>query len=341
MKKRMVVLCTVFPLVFALFVLAPGHAQEKAIKLKYTTYFPPVHAVSKLQEEWCKEVEKRTGGRVKISYFPGSTLTPPMQTYDSVVKGIADIGQGSVAYAPGRLPLSELLEQPLGYTNGYQSTKLANEYYKKFRAKEFDDVKVMYLHGPAPGIFHVRKVVSSIDDIKGLRIKANAGNAPIVKQLGGAPVTQPISETYDSIQKGLLDGVLLPIEALKGWRFAEVLKNSIENYAVSYMSAMYVIMNKDKWNSLSGVDQQAIEKIDEEWIEKQGKLWNQLDEEAKEFAIQKGVKFIRASKQEEEKTAEKMKPILTAYVEKMKEKGLQAEAAAAVEFCLNYIKTHP
>jgi TRAP-type C4-dicarboxylate transport system substrate-binding protein len=322
-----------------LFLISPGLAQEKTVKLKYSNFFPPVHPISKLAEEWCKEVEKRTNGRVTFSYFPGNTLTPPMQTYDSVVKGIADMGQSLLAYAPGRLPLSEVLQQPLGYTNGYQSTKLGNEYYKKFRPKEFDDVKVMYLHGAAPGIFHTRKLVSSIDDIKGLRIKANAENADIVKELGGAPVTQPITETYDSIQKGLLDGVLLPIEALQGWKFAEVLKTSIENYAVSYMTSMYVIMNKSKWEGISKEDQQAIEAINEEWNEKQAKLWVQLDNNAKEFAIQKGVKFVQVSKEEEAKTAEKMKPILANYVKTMKAKGLPAEEA--LNFCLEYIKTHP
>jgi len=322
-----------------LFFISPGLAQDKTVKLKYSNFFPPVHPISKLAEEWCKEVEKRTNGRVTFSYFPGNTLTPPMQTYDSVVKGIADMGQSLLAYAPGRLPLSEVLQQPLGYTNGYQATKLGNEYYKKFRPKEFDDVKVMYLHGAAPGIFHTRKIVSSIDDIKGLRIKANAENADIVKQLGGAPVTQPITETYDSIQKGLLDGVLLPIEALQGWKFAEVLKTSIENYAVSYMTSMYVLMNKSKWDGLSKEDQEAIEMINDEWNEKQAKLWVQLDNSAKEYAIQKGVKFVRVTKEEEANTAEKMKPILANYVQTMKAKGLPAEEA--LNFCLEYIKTHP
>ncbi len=322
-----------------LFTSLPAMAQEKVIKLRYTNLFPPVHPISKLSEEWCKEVEKRTNGRVKITYFAGGTLTPPMQTYDSTVKGIADVGQALLAYAPGRLPLSEVLQQPLGYTSGYQATKLANAYYKKFKPKEFDDVKVMYLHGAAPGIFHTKKVINSIDDIKGLRIKANAENADIVSALGGAPVTMPITETYDALQKGLCEGILLPIEALKGWRFGEVVKTSLENFAVSYMTSMYVVMNKNKWNSLSKEDQAAIEKLNEEWIERHGKLWNQLDKEAKEYAQQKGVKFVRVSKEEEAKTAAKMKPIQEKYVKAMKAKGLPGDEA--LKFCLDYIKTHP
>jgi TRAP-type C4-dicarboxylate transport system substrate-binding protein len=106
MKKGFGVTWAISGMVMCAFLLtsAPLQAQEKVVKLRYSNFFPPVHPISKLSEEWCREVEKRTNGRVKITYFPGNTLTPPMQTYDSTVKGIADIGQALLAYAPGRLP---------------------------------------------------------------------------------------------------------------------------------------------------------------------------------------------------------------------------------------------
>ena len=120
-----------------------------------------------LGQEWCTEVEKRTNGRVKVTYFPGNTLTPPTQTYDSVVKGIADVGQTLAAYSAGRFLLTEVLAQPIGYTSGYQATKTCNEYYKKFKPKEFDDTKIMYIHGHGPGMFQTVKAISSVDDHQG------------------------------------------------------------------------------------------------------------------------------------------------------------------------------
>ena len=339
-KKGIGVLCVVVLAAVAVFcVAATAGAADKVLKLKYGNLYPPVHPFSKLTEEWIKDVEKKTEGRVTFSYFPGSTLAPPMQAYDAVVKGIADMAMNLLAYAPGRLPLSEVLQQPLGYANGYQATMLGNAYYKKFKPKEFDDVQVMFLHGAAPGIIHTRKEIKSTADVKGLRIKANAENAEIVKVLGGAPVTQPITETYDSLSKGLLDGVLLPIEALQGWKLGEVLKTSLENYATSYMTSLYAIMNKDKWNSISRADRKAIEKINEEYAVKFGKKWVELDKQAKEWAIQKGMNFVKVSKEEEAQTAEKMKPILAAYVKKMADKGLLGDKA--LKFCQDYIKMHP
>jgi len=328
--------------IFAGFVLlTPSSvpAQEKVIKLRYSNFFPPVHPNAKLSEEWCKEIEKRTNGRVTFSYFPGNTLTPPTQTYDSVVKGIADVGQSLMAYSAGRFPLTGVFGLPLGFTSGYQATKTLNEFYRKFKPKEYDDAKVMYFHGHGPGLISTKKVLGSIDDIKGLRIKVNAENADIITALGGAPVTMPITETYDSLQKGLLDGVLLPFEALKGWKFGEVVKTTVVNHSMAYTAPIFVVMNKDKWNAISKADQDIIEKINEEWIEKQGQLWNKLDKEAEEFVVQKGVKVLKASKADEAKVAEKMKPIFPGFVKDMKGKGLSGDEV--LKFILKYIKTHP
>jgi TRAP-type C4-dicarboxylate transport system substrate-binding protein len=118
--------------------------------------FPAPHKNSLMCEAWCREVEKRTNGRVKISYFPGGTLTPPAQTYDSITTGITDIGMSVFNYTRGKFPVMDAINQPMGYKSAYLVTKLANEFYKKFKPKELDEVKVMYLHGHGPGIMHTK-----------------------------------------------------------------------------------------------------------------------------------------------------------------------------------------
>ncbi len=336
-RRAMMRFMTVAMVVLLLVVsVTPVFSQAKEIKLRYSMIWPASHPMVKLAAEWGKDIETATSGRVKVSTFPGNTLTPPMQAYDAVVKGIADLAGCLLAYAPGRLPLSEVLQQPLGYLNGYQATKLANAYYKKFQPKEFDDVKVMYLHGAAPGFIMTKKAVTSIKDIKGLRIKANAENADIVTNLGGAPVTMPVSDAYDSIQRGVIDGTLFPIEALQGYKIGEVVKTVIQDYGISYMTSMYVIMNKDKWNSILPEDQKAIEALNDVYNEKVGKLWLELDAKAKDFAIQKGVKFIDVSKQDQAATAALMKPILDSYVAMTKTKGLPGDEA--LKFCLDFLQ---
>jgi len=340
MKKRFVVTWLVLLTVSLVFLTSiPVHAQEKVMKLRLSAIWPPQHPFSQMFGEWGKDIEKATQGRVTVTVFAANTLSPPMQVYDNTVKGVVDVGTNLLAYSPGRLPLSEVLQQPLGYQNGYQGSKLANAYYKRFKPKEFDDVKVMFLHGAAPGFIFTKNLVKSTADVKGLRIKANAENADIVRNLGASPVTMPVSETYDALSRGVVDGCLFPIEALQGFKIGEVVKTVIENYGMSYLTSMYCIMNKDKWNAISPADQQAIEKINDEYNEKFGKKWVELDNRAKDFAKGKGVTFVPVSKEEQAATAQKMKPILDEYVKMAKSKGLPGDEA--LKFCLDFLKNNP
>ncbi|HOJ43515.1 MAG TPA: TRAP transporter substrate-binding protein [Syntrophorhabdaceae bacterium] len=337
MKKRsmmnLVTLATVF-----IVLLSATSLFADTMKLRFALLWPPQHPHTKLLTQWGKDIEKATNGRIIVTAFPSNTLSPPMQVFDNTVKGIVDIASTLLAYAPGRLPLSEVLQLPLGYRDGYQATKLANAYYKKFKPKEFDDVKVMFLHGAAPGFVFTKKPIKSIEEVKGLRIRANAENIGIVKAIGAAPVTMPVSEAYDALSRGLVDGTLFPIEPLQGFKLAEVVKAVLENYGISYMTSFYVIMNKDKWNKISPEDQKAIEKLNEEYADKIGKQWVELDNKAKDFAKSKGVTFVSVSKEEEEATAKKMKPVLDEYLKMTKSKGLPGEQA--LKFCQDYLKQY-
>jgi len=339
MKKFLFVLCCVLVAAWTLSVTAvPAQAQEKAMKLRLSVMWPPQHALTKLFDQWGKDVEKATAGRITVTVYASNTLSPPMQVYDNTSKGIVDVGTALLAYAPGRLPLSEVLQQPLGYRNGYQATMLANAYYKKFRPKEFDDVHVLFLHGAAPGFVFTKKAVKSMAEVKGLRIKANAENADIVRNLGASPVTMPVTETYDGLSRGLVDGCLFPLEALQGFKIGEVVKTVIEDYGMSYMTSQYAVMNKAKWNAISPADQKLIDKINDEYAEKFGRMWVQLDGSAVAYSKAKGVTFIKVSKEEEAVTAQKMKPILADYVKMTKAKGLPGDQA--LKFCQEYLKTH-
>ncbi len=318
---------------------APAFAAEPVVSLKYSNFLPPLHAQSVLIDQWAKELEKRTDGRVKVRQFAGNTLTPANQTYDAVVKGITDIGLSILSYTPGRMPLTEVLTLPLGVKSGYQASHLANAYYKKFKPKELDDVKIFFLMGPGPFIWHSKTPVAKMEDLKGMRFKSDANTSKIVAAAGATPTTMPMSETYDAMKRGLAEGVLNPIETLKGWKFSDVAGFTWENYGGANTNSFFVAMNKEKWNGLPKDIQQIIDKLNEEWLEKHAKMWSQIDDEAREFSVKKGHKFTKASPEDETKMREQMKPVFDAYVSDMKAKGLPGDEA--LKFSLDFVKTAP
>jgi TRAP-type transport system periplasmic protein len=334
MKGIFCVVAVMFVLFSLCLACPPSYAQEKAITLNFANFFPPENRISLFIVQWCKEVEKRTNGRVKVTPFSGGTLAPPAQTYAAVIKGIADIGVSFMGYSLGRFPLSEVIDLPLGYKSGYVGTKLANEYYKKFKPKEFDEVKALFLHTSPPHLLFTKKPVSNLEELKGLKIRSNS---PIVKPLGAVPVGMPMSEAYDALSKGVVQGIIGPYEPMKGFNLAGVVTHSTE-YGSAFVGSAFVVMNKGRWNAFPADIQKIIEEMDVEYIEKLGRVWDESDQEGKDFFIQKGGKVIVLSKAENDRWAERVRPVLDDYVRDMKSKGLPGDEA--LKFCIDYLKTH-
>ncbi|MBI5439858.1 MAG: hypothetical protein HY900_01465 [Deltaproteobacteria bacterium] len=113
------------------------------MSLEFISSMAATDKVTLFLQDWAKEAEKRTNGAVTIAVHPVGTIVPPPQAYDAVVKGIADAAWAPLAFNPGRFPLSELLDLPLGLTNNKLSSDMANAYFKKFQPKELGDVKVL------------------------------------------------------------------------------------------------------------------------------------------------------------------------------------------------------
>jgi TRAP-type C4-dicarboxylate transport system substrate-binding protein len=311
---------------------SPAFAQ---IKLNYSIFFPAPHKHSVLATEWTKEIEKRTAGKVQITMHYGGTLTKAPLVYDGVVKGISDVGMSVFAYTRGKFPLLEVIDLPLGIRSGLAATKLINDFNNKFKPKELDEVKVMYLHAHGPGIFHTKKAVNKLEDLKGRKIRCTGMAAKIVTALGGAPVAMDMGETYDALSRGVVEGSMAPYEALQGWKWGEVVNFTTENYGSSYSTGFFVVMNKEKWSALPPDIQKIIEKINEEWAERQGKAWDEIDKAGKDFILKLGNKIIPLSADEDWRWFKLVRPLHDEYVKNMKAKGLPGEEA--LTFCLQQL----
>jgi TRAP-type C4-dicarboxylate transport system substrate-binding protein len=333
--RQLKIVSLIFALLFGgfSFVISPAHGQ---VKLNYSNFFPAPHTNAILSVEWGKEIEKRTNGRVQVTVFPGETLTKSAQCYDGVVKGISDIGMSVFSYTMGKFPLLEVLDLPLGSRTAYAATRLVNDFYKQFKPKELDDVKVMYLMAHGPAFLHTRKPVNTLEDLKGMKIRGTGTTTKIVTILGATPVAMPMPDTYDALNRGVVDGVVCPLEALDGWKLGEVIKSTTQDFGASYNLTFFVVMNKDKWNSLPPDVQKIIEQVNEEWIEKHGRNWDAIDKPGMDLSLKLGNKIISLSAEENAKWAKAVQPLFDDYVKEKTAKGLPAEEA--LKFCRDRLK---
>jgi TRAP-type transport system periplasmic protein len=129
------------------------------------------------------------------------------------------------AYTAGRFPVMEALDLPMGYPNGYTATMVANDFYNKFKPAEISGVKMLYLHAHGPGLLHSRKPVSKLEDLRGLKVRCTGFSAKAATaHLGAVPVAMAQGAAYEALQKGVVEATFAPIEVLKGWKQAEVIK---------------------------------------------------------------------------------------------------------------------
>jgi len=306
---------------------APAVAgSKKPVKLTYSVFFPPTHVQAKLAVEWADEIRKRTGGQVQITVFSGGALTKADQCYQGVVDGVSDIGMSAFAYTRGRFPLLEGLDLPVGYPDGISATRMANALTAKFKPAETQDTKMIYVHAHGPGVLATKKPVAKLEDLKGLKIRATGFCAKVVESLGGSPVSMPQGETYEALQKGVVDATFCPVETLKGWKQGEVINCLTDSRCIGYTTAFFVAMNKGKWDALPADVQKTIESVSAEWVVKHGQAWNDADAEG--LAFVKGLKreIVPLAAAEQALWAEKVAPLLQDYVARATQKGLPGEA---------------
>lgn len=339
MKKKVFLLFLVMCVGVAFISLGVVNS-EAAIKLTYSNFFPPTHIQSKLAESWSKEVEKRTSGRIQIEYYAGQTLTKARQCYDGVVTGLSDLGFSVLAYTRGRFPVMAAVDLPLGYVSGKAATKVVNAVYNRFKPKELMDTQVMYLHAHGPGLLHTSgKPVRKIEDIRGLKIRSHGTSAKVVKALGGTPVPKPMPETYQMLQKGVVDGAVYPFEANKGWKLGEVTDYATAAFSAAYSTSFFVVMNKDKWKLIPADDQRIIEGINREWAEKHGQAWDESDMAGIQFILSLGNDILGIDKDEAARWKKAVAPIIDDFVKGMKKKGF-SNAQEIVDFTVETLNKY-
>jgi len=325
-KQGLFILLALVLVALPLFGSCAAPATPETITLSYSNFFPPTHLHSILAEQFCAEIKERSNGRVEITHYPGGTLTPAPQVYDGVVEDISDIGMSVLSYTMGRFPASELVDLPHGYPNGWVATKVANDFYEEFTPEEFDDVHVLYFHAHGPGVvFTTEKPVRKMEDLKGLVIRSTGVGAAIIEALGAEGYGGSQAEAYELMAKGTVDGSLTPREVLKGWNQAEVVKYVTGCYDVGYTADMFVVMNKNKWDSLCADMKDIFTEVSEEWIEKHGKVWTYYDKAGIDYFLTfEGRELIELPKEEMARWVEATKPLIDTYIQEKTAMGLPA-----------------
>jgi len=304
------------PLSLAVVFGANAAQADEVHKLKLAHFLPAVsNAHANIFEPWCEQLKEESEGRLQCEIYPSLQLGgTPATLADMARSGAADIVWTAPSYSAGKFPRVEVLELPflLPY-GGMAGNKLIWQFYQDHAQDDFKPYKVLAVFGDGGMDFHVRpKPVETVDDLKGLKLRASSRSAAnTLTALGATPVSMPPAQMTESISKGVIDGALAAWEVVPPTKLDEVTKyhSSMEEGkpAIGY-TVLTVLMNQKKYDSLPDDLKEILDRNSgDALVERFGREWDIFTEQAKADADPDSIVLISDENYAEfQKVAEKL-----------------------------------
>jgi TRAP-type C4-dicarboxylate transport system substrate-binding protein len=302
------------------------HASAQTV-LRYSNFIPPTHILrSQVFDPWIANVEKVTAGRVKIEMMP-KVVGAVAGQYDVVRDGLADIAVVVPSYSPGRFDLSEIVEIPFMGDRAELVAPVFHNFYTNNLLKygEFSGTHVLSIFTNTPPLlFTAKRVPKSADDFRGMKLRTSSSSmAQSVTLLGGVPVIKPVTEIYEMVSSGLVDGGFFPAVDYKSFKLTQTLPKATFLPSGISCSAIALIINDSKWQSISPADREAMMKISGQVMARAaGKAYDEAGREVLEDLRNSGGSVETVSPQMLAELKQKLLPVEKTWIEKARKKGL-------------------
>jgi TRAP-type C4-dicarboxylate transport system substrate-binding protein len=314
-------------IVFAIMLFAIGTSAQgqtsRPIELKFAHWLSTMHDLhTDIYIPFAKEIEERTKGRVKIVIYPAEALGKAKDHYDMAVRGIADITIHMPGYTPGRFPLSSVVDLPIQISSARVGSLVFNDLYHKYLKTEYPGVKVLWSYTTDPFQFMMRKkTVKTVADLKGLRMRSGSPQmTAFLRDLSVSPINMPVSEVYESLQRGLLDGAFTSFTALRSFKLFEVVGTvTVANVCVG---PSVIVMNPKSWEKLPKDIQNIFDEVTSTLPEKTGANFDKYVAMSKDLLKKAGGEIHEFPPQETKLLMERFSTSDEKWIAEMEGKGL-------------------
>lgn len=305
-----------------------GQARAAEYELKLSTMFPSTHFIVTMgMVPWAEEIEKRTDGRVHFTVFSaGSALGDATKQFDQARAGVVDVSVGIPAIPRGRHPRSVLVELPFTVPDATIGTCALMKVQHEVKG-DYPDTKILYLTVTEPSAAHTTKKIETLDDLKGMRIRTpTPAITAMLEEIGATPVGMPPTEIYESVERGVVDGNIMPWGPVGAFKLEEVLKYHLD--AGINPVAMYIVFNQRKFDSLPEDIQQVIDEVSAETFSNWGRWWHETDQVAIDAAKAAGNEIIPMSDEQRQAWRDRLRPVIDNYL--ANDSGLPVDQAKSI-----------
>jgi TRAP-type transport system periplasmic protein len=275
---------------------AGAGTDDDTITLRYA-FFAPAESFPGVQmEEWKKELEERTDGKVEVELYPGGTLLGAGDIYDGVSSGVVDVGLDSPAYDTSRFAFSSVINNPVGAEDSQSASKAFLDLLLEYEPAEFADYEIVTAFTTEPAYFQTQDPVSSVADVSGAELHSSAAVGPILERMDAAPVGLPMPEVAESLQTGVISGYVSSREVMEDFGLAEQV-SYVTDYPLGVSNSFVAVMDQEKFDQLPEDVQDAIVELRPEMTEFASSYHDDENvSSALEFAADAGVETVEVDR---------------------------------------------
>ncbi len=195
----------------ALTVGAAVSASAQSTTLRIQTHWAPETASGKLAAEFVDNVQKMSGGDIKIEMFFSSSVVKSVETFDAAATGIIDCDMTGGAYQTGKNPAFQFVGDIMGgYTTPWQQLSWlyyggglddAQELYNKY-----DMQLIGWWLGGQESLVSTRPIRNA-EDFKDWKFRSPPGmETKIFEKMGASPIVMDFGEIFTALETGIIDG---------------------------------------------------------------------------------------------------------------------------------------
>ena len=313
--------------------LVPAAGASAAdITLRLHNFNSPKAIANRLfMRPWAADIEKKTGGKVKVQVYPAMQLGgKPSDLYGQARDGVVDMVWTLPGYSPGRFPLTEVFEMPYVAGHAAATSQALTEFYGKHMRDEYKDTHPLVFHATAPGHIHTtKKPVRTLEDLKGMKMRTPSRvSTAMLKALGTVPVGMPIPKVYEAVSRGVVEGTWIPWTIMKPFRLQEVTKFHTE---VAMSAALFLMtMNSNSYAKLPADIRKVIDDSTGMALAKRlGHMWQDDEKPGRALALKRGNEIHSLTAEETARWKKVVRPVADAWVKKIDGMGLDGKALLA------------
>ena len=198
-----------------------------------------------------------TGGEVTWDLVPGAQLASGPGTPEAVGNGLMDGGIAIAPYQPRMMPATNFIfshslpgDDSLAATGAMNETVMlgcpqCREEYHEIGAIGYGG------YSTTPYVFMCRDMVESVEDLRGMKVRASGGGVNISEIAGATPVSMSPAEATSALERGTLDCVLGAVSWLRSYGYMDVVESVVDSPMGMGGPPILMFINQDSWASMS------------------------------------------------------------------------------------------